>query len=433
MGKREQTAQDYSKLNTLVSKAMQGDMDAFGDVCEHMGQSIVYMCYKVMGNMPDGEDAAQEVFIKTQKSIHALKNPESFIVWQYKLLLSVCNDMLRKKKRDKDVVLIEDYNSNIHETYTEYLPDKQFEHSETKEELLCLIDDLPVNMRTCILLYYYERMDSVQIAEVTGMSPAAVRKQLQRARERIRLGIGEKDTSKKNYSFVPMSMSVLTKLMHQEADTIVTPKVISGCLKAVHANINGGENTLVYQTENAKHDIQPKKLLYVLVVTIVGGTFFMLYNILLMTYMPRSNLQPPQEDFKSESIVLFMGNIPTKSKQKTGTALPESAVIQEAPVQTSIDISLKEGDCLCGHVNPKLVEIAVHGGAENDVKWRVFKDGSSKPVLKGRGLIIHSEDMLKLPEGRYTLLAEIECADTVITRAREIRVVSGEIDINEYE
>lgn len=89
-------AKNNAELETLVRRSVQGDKDAFERLCRMEAQPIIYYCIKVLGNRQDGEDAAQEVFIQMQQSIHSLKAPEAFVSWVRKLTLNVCGKMRRK-------------------------------------------------------------------------------------------------------------------------------------------------------------------------------------------------------------------------------------------------------------------------------------------------------------------------------------------------
>ena len=153
-------------IQGLVQRSIQGDKAAFGRVCEAVAKDVLFMCIKIMGHQQDGEDAAQEVFVKMQRSIGSLKNPDVFHIWINRIIISACNDIRRKKVRQKDYVPIEDHLDAIVEDNQDFLPLEYVEDADKKEVLMQVIDSLPEQYRKVVLLYYSEGLSQAGIAPV---------------------------------------------------------------------------------------------------------------------------------------------------------------------------------------------------------------------------------------------------------------------------
>lgn len=78
----------------------------------------------------------------------------------------------------------------------DFIPDAKLSYNETKRLILTIIDNLPVEQRICIVLYYYEDKSSKEIAEICECSENTVKSRLHYARRKIREELERED---KNY------------------------------------------------------------------------------------------------------------------------------------------------------------------------------------------------------------------------------------------
>lgn len=77
-------------IQPLVEQSIQNNTDALAHLLEEVGQDVVHLCICIMGNRPDGEDAAQEVFIKAYRNIVRLKDPAVFRIWLNRIVVNTC-------------------------------------------------------------------------------------------------------------------------------------------------------------------------------------------------------------------------------------------------------------------------------------------------------------------------------------------------------
>lgn len=229
---------EKANMERLVAQAMRGEDGAFAQLCEVKARDVLYICIKVMGNWADGEDAAQEVFIRMQKSFGQLQNPVVFQAWMNRIVLSVCTDMRRKMKRGTNNAPIEDMDDFLVEDRVEFLPAELAEDESSRRELLQIVDNLPDKLRRVVLLYYYEEMSQAEIGAAMGCSRTAVDHLLRRARKSIRASLEEKGSA---YSFsssagtVAAGSTVLGCAMRNEALETIPESMISNTLAAISA------------------------------------------------------------------------------------------------------------------------------------------------------------------------------------------------------
>lgn len=132
------------------------------------------------------EDAVHEAFIKLTRHISGVNEDDrhktkAFIVI---IVKSVCLDMLRKDKKDKSFSLEEIDSMG-------YVNDDSFKSLEV-EDVYSVIASLSDTYREIIELKVVHNLSDKEIADVLGISNAAVRKRLQRAREILRFKLAER-------------------------------------------------------------------------------------------------------------------------------------------------------------------------------------------------------------------------------------------------
>ena len=126
----------------------------------------------ILGHPQEAEDAVQDAFVRyLEKAPVHLENPGA---WIMRVLVNDCKSRLRLKWRQVMPL-------------PETLPVPGPEERQEVEELF----SLPPKDRAVLHLFYYEGYSTQDIAQITGLSPGAVRSRLTRAREKLRKAMTE--------------------------------------------------------------------------------------------------------------------------------------------------------------------------------------------------------------------------------------------------
>lgn len=149
---------------------------------------LLNIANKYVRNSLDSEDIVQEVFIKFYRIAKTFKNDESI---KYYLIRLTINRSLNMIKTRKKLLIDNEYINN--------LPDisNTDEKSGSKQEIyncVCLLKD---NYKTVIMLYYYENYSLKQIANILKISESNASTRLNRAREKIKKIIEERNKNDK--------------------------------------------------------------------------------------------------------------------------------------------------------------------------------------------------------------------------------------------
>lgn len=152
--------------------------------CTHSGEemaalyrrhvSMVYqICLMLLKNVPDAEDATQNVFRKVIEQDTPFRDPEHEKAWLIVTARNECRDQLKhwwRKKRESAEAL-------------QHMSWEQPEDTGLKE----LIWALPEQDRLVLYLHYYQGYTAQEIAQLLGRKPSTVRTWLVRARKKLRL------------------------------------------------------------------------------------------------------------------------------------------------------------------------------------------------------------------------------------------------------
>ncbi len=169
----------------IIDKCLKGNSAAFGFLVDKYKTSVYAFAYSELRNFHDAEDVTQEVFVKAYQKLRTLRRWDNFLAWLYSITSNLCKMHVRAKSRRPDREFIEDQNTEALEEPTT----EQHRESPVEAMLHEALNSLPKSYRQVLALYYLGDMDSVEIARFLGMSPAAVRQRLTRARSQLKEGM----------------------------------------------------------------------------------------------------------------------------------------------------------------------------------------------------------------------------------------------------
>ncbi len=193
---RRVTAQSLPELPAeLLQRCVAGDMQAFGDVYQLYKRTLYFFACRFHGNAWDAEDALQETFVAIYRGLPHFQGESRFGTWAYRILLNVCIDHARKRKR--------------YETTDRYTETEPLERSDAhlREDVLLheLIDReislLPYLQKAVFLLFVSEGWTHPEIAEALNIGVGTSKSYYHRARKqlvkRLKLqGIGRKEMNR---------------------------------------------------------------------------------------------------------------------------------------------------------------------------------------------------------------------------------------------
>ena len=138
---------------------------------EGLMKYLLAMCH---GNYADAEDLAQETALKAYLSYQGFVEHFKFSTWLYRIAYNSFIDFQRK-----------------HQIITQPLAEIDISNEDRDQEridkLYKAIEDLPVNEKTAMLLFYFEDMKVLDIAMVMRKPPGTIKSYLNRGRNHLKI------------------------------------------------------------------------------------------------------------------------------------------------------------------------------------------------------------------------------------------------------
>jgi RNA polymerase sigma-70 factor (ECF subfamily) len=163
--------------------ARKGDVDAFGRVVEAFQKPVFNLCYRMLGNAEDAEDAAQESFWRAFQGLAKYDLQRPFGTWLLSIAAHYCIDRLRRKRPvllSLESLLPEDDAPD--ETPD---PETQTHQRQNQESVQRLLAELGREERAMIVMRYWHDMSYEEIAHALRVSVGAVKSRLHRARRTL--------------------------------------------------------------------------------------------------------------------------------------------------------------------------------------------------------------------------------------------------------
>jgi len=152
---------------------------------------MVYnLCLNYLHGREDAQEATQDVFVKVHERLSGFKGDASLGTWIYRITINTCLDRLKARNRKKRSLLgwfsLSDEQVERSASLVFDHPGVAAEDREALERLFAVVDELPDQQKTALLLKTTEDLSMSAIAEVMGLSPKAVESLLSRARANLR-------------------------------------------------------------------------------------------------------------------------------------------------------------------------------------------------------------------------------------------------------
>ena len=173
----------------LMLRVKAGDMQAFEQLVELHQHAMIGTAARMLGNLDDAHDIAQQVFLRVWKSAPRYEPSAKFTTWLFTIMRNLVFNEMRRKGRRKEVPLEpenEDDSPKQYADLTAPAPDHLTQQEELEKALDKAIAALPEKQRLAVVMRRQEEMPYEQICEVLRMSLPAVKSLLFRARTELR-------------------------------------------------------------------------------------------------------------------------------------------------------------------------------------------------------------------------------------------------------
>ena len=141
-------------------------------------------------NMSDAEEIVQEAFVEAYSRLSTLQKPCRFGSWFRRIVTNIAILWFRQRR---SIVSFEEVSNIYHNEeeirysyYDTLSPLDHFEAKEQADKLDAAISALPQTYRRVIMMFYFDAQSYKEIAAELGISVAALKSRLYRAKEKLK-------------------------------------------------------------------------------------------------------------------------------------------------------------------------------------------------------------------------------------------------------
>lgn len=150
------------------------DEEYFGRI-EPLRKKLYRIAWSYLGSESMAVDAVDEAIFQGYMKRRQLRNEEYLETWLVRVLINVCKNELRRRKREDVMELPEEAGPDVYD----------------KLPLKLAIQKLPDQLQRVILLKYFGDYTTVQIAEILKIPQGTAASRLRRALGLLRLELAE--------------------------------------------------------------------------------------------------------------------------------------------------------------------------------------------------------------------------------------------------
>jgi RNA polymerase sigma-70 factor, ECF subfamily len=189
------TKRDIACDEVLVKQAKAGDPLAFESLVNQYNSRIFRTVYRITAHRQDAEDAMQDAFFRAYCGLRQFQGNSSFGTWLTRIAINQALMCLRKRRSRGSMWLdpsIETEDGSVLLKVPEWRPDPEQEalKSEAAGMLHHAVSRLPQPIQKAFVMRYIEEFTTEEVARELGISVAAVKSRVLRARRHLRERIG---------------------------------------------------------------------------------------------------------------------------------------------------------------------------------------------------------------------------------------------------
>ncbi len=174
-----------------VEATKKGDQDAFAELVYTFQDPVYNLCYRMLGDGGEAEDATQEAFLRAYTHIHRYDTGRSFKTWVMSIASNHCIDRLRKRRVQYVSLDDEPTAAVLALSSSDPLPEQQTLQNERSEVIQELLLKLDAGYRAAVILRYWYDYSYAEIAQTMNTTESAIKSRLFRARRTLAGLIGE--------------------------------------------------------------------------------------------------------------------------------------------------------------------------------------------------------------------------------------------------
>lgn len=180
----EQDIEEQLAKEQLVSRALQGDQQAFSDIVDQYSTLMLRTAATIVGDHDIAEDVVQDALIQAWHHLGDLRKAGALRPWLMRIVVNQCISFKRRLARTTAFM-----RQTLLEQETDLAAQIADDHKGRLErdwDLAHAIENLPTRQRTAIMLHYYNGLTLPEMAAALQISENTLKKRIQAALANLR-------------------------------------------------------------------------------------------------------------------------------------------------------------------------------------------------------------------------------------------------------
>lgn len=170
----------------LVEAAKRGDDGALEELIRRSQTEVYTLALRLVGNEEDARDVTQETYIRVLKGLKRFRQESAFSTWLYRITANTAYTYLAKRKRRMAESLDEMAETTEAPPDTSPGPEALAMSGDSRQRLLDALSQLSMSDKAVVVLKDIYDLPHDAIAAELGISVAACKVRLFRARRRLK-------------------------------------------------------------------------------------------------------------------------------------------------------------------------------------------------------------------------------------------------------
>jgi RNA polymerase sigma-70 factor (ECF subfamily) len=173
-----------TELAKLVNAARAGDRAALDELVRATYSASYTLAYRLTGNDDDAREVVQEAYLRAYRGLRRFRGDAQFTTWLYRITANCSANLLAKRARTCTETLADD--APVVDVRPEHDPEERIASEDERVRIAGALAVLPWRLRQVIVLRDIYDLPHGTIAAELGISEAAAKVRLHRARRRLR-------------------------------------------------------------------------------------------------------------------------------------------------------------------------------------------------------------------------------------------------------
>lgn len=168
---------------SYIDKVLAGNVNAFSYLIDRHKDKAFNLAYRICGNREEAEEIAQDAFLKAFRSLKDFRKKSSFSTWLYRIVYNTSVSLVRT--RGSRILSLEEFPADAVDFLAESSNEDEAVDNYRNSLVNFALQKLHEEERGLITLYYFDELETDEIALITGIKKQNIKVRLFRARQKM--------------------------------------------------------------------------------------------------------------------------------------------------------------------------------------------------------------------------------------------------------